>query len=291
MMIWKEAGVKKGSYLHTVQGSDVFRKLYIHMNSCGYFQCDHRFRRRGSDRADLLFIYIVDGLLQVTGEGRRHGAGVNDIVLLNGAGPFQLRCPATCGFLFFRFDGPGAHAMVDELCAMNGAPVFTLGNALDIYAAIHEPIMQTCYHEQPSEAVLSSVVYTALCMIPQTEAPSDALSHGEALTKDTISHQAIKYIDQHITKRFTVQELADHVHLSRYYFTRLFKKETGHTPQEYVSIAKIRHAKKLLQTTTLTVAEIAETLSYSSPASFTNAFKAQSGVAPSRYRSTMTQLP
>ena len=290
-MIWKEAGVKKGSYLHTVQVSDVFRKLYLHVNCCGYFQCDHRFRRRESDKADLLFIYVVDGVLQITGDGRRLMAGANDVVLLNGAGPFQLRCPASCGFLFVRFDGPGAHAMVDELCAANGSPVFSLGNALDIYAAIREPIMQTCYQEQPPEAVLSSVLYAALCMIPQAETPSDAIFYGEALTKDTISHQAIKYIDQHVTKRFTVQELADHVHLSRYYFTRLFKKETGHTPQEYVSIAKINHAKRLLQTTTLTIAEIAETLSYSSPASFTNAFKAHSGVAPSKYRSTMTQLP
>lgn len=291
-MIWKETGVKKGSYRHTVQVSDVFRKLYIHMNSCGYFQCDHRFRRRESDAPDLMFIYVMDGSLQVTVGNRRYLALSNDILLLNGANAYQLRCPAACDLLFFRFDGPGAPAMVDELCAMNRSLVFKLGNAPDICAAIREPIMQACYQEQPSEAVLSSTVYTALCMIPQVKEPSsDAAHHVASLTGDMISHQAILYIDQHITKRFSVQELADHVHLSRYYFTRLFKKQTGHTPQEYVSIAKINYAKTLLTTTTLTVAEIAEMLSYSSPASFTNAFKAQSGVAPSRYRNTMTRQP
>ena len=291
-MIWKEIGVKKGSYLYTVQVSDVFRKLYIHMNSCGYFQCDHRFKRQESGRSDFMFIFVVDGMLQVTSEGRRHVIRANDVALLSCAKTYQLRCPAACGFLFFRFDGMGAQAMVDELCAMNGGPIFSLGNAHDIYTAIHDPIVKTCYYDQPSEAVLSSTVYTALCMIPQAKVQSaDFVPQGATLTRDMISYQAIKYIDQHIKKRFTVQELADHVHLSRYYFTRLFKKETGHTPQEYVAIAKINYAKALLQTTTLTVAEIAETLSYSSSASFTNAFKAQIGVAPSKYRSAMAQQP
>ena len=290
-MIWKETGVKKGSYLYTVQASEVFQKFYIHMICCGYFLCDHRFKKQESGKSSLMFIYVADGALQVASGGRRHVARANDIVLLNCSKSYQMRCPATCEFLFFRFDGVGAHALVDELIATNGGSVFSLSNAHDIYASIREPIM-TCYHDQPSEAVLASAVYSALCMIPQTKAQAtDSIFPSAALTGDTVSYHAIAYIDQHINKRFTVQELADHVHLSRYYFTRLFKKETGHTPQEYVSIAKINYAKALLQTTTLTVAEIAETLSYSSPASFTNAFKAHSGVSPSRYRSAMTHLP
>ena len=65
---------------------------------------------------------------------------------------------------------------------------------------------------------------------------------------------------------------------------RLFKKETGYSPEEYVSIAKINYAKLMLRTTVLPVSEIAEFLGYSSSASFINAFRKRRGIPPNQYR-------
>ena len=97
-------------------------------------------------------------------------------------------------------------------------------------------------------------------------------------------YKVIEYIDRHIEQNFSIQELADYVNLSRSYFIHLFKKETGYSPQEYVSVAKINYAKLMLRTTVLPITEIADYLGYSSSASFINAFRMRRGVSPNQYR-------
>ena len=122
-------------------------------------------------------------------------------------------------------------------------------------------------------------------MLPETGADSSLFIPSRVkLSPDMVSYQVIEYIDQNIRETYSVQELADHVGLSRHYFMRLFKKETGYSPQEYVSSAKINYAKLMLRTTVLPVAEIADFLGYSSSASFINAFRMRRGISPNQYR-------
>ena len=285
-MIWKEKGVKKGSYMCFFRPSDIFREIYCYMVSCGYFLCDGEYSVKKSETRPPIFFYIVDGSLQVEYEKKKFIARANDVVLLNCRRPHHYYCTDQCEFLFFHFDGAGMPAMVDRLTELNGGPVFTPPNARDIYDNISGPIMKLCYQEEATDAFLSSVVYSTLCMIPKGGAVSKRfIPSRRELPADTVSRRVIEYIDQHVDRNFTLQELADYVNLSRHYFARLFKKETGYSPLEYVSIAKINCAKMILRTTSLTVAEIADDLGYSSSASFINAFRARRGISPNRYRS------
>lgn len=267
--------------------SDIFKKFYFYMVSCGYFLCDQHYSVKSQGNRTPIFFYIIDGQLELEYEGETYTAKANDVVLLNCHKPHHYYCKDSCEFLFFHFDGITAPDLVDHLIASHGSPVFSLKNAREIYTTINEPIMKLCYQEQDSEASLSSIVYSTLCMIPATDANTGLFipSHVE-LSEDTVSYKVIEYVDKHIDQNFTVQQLADFVNLSRDYFARLFKKETGYSPLEYVAIAKINYAKLMLRTTTLSITEIAEFLGYSSPASFINAFRMRRGTSPNKYRNS-----
>lgn len=283
-MIWSEPGVCKGSYICFFNTSDVYKKYFYYMVSCGYFQCTENYRIVDKGTRPPIFFYIINGSLEIEYEGSHYTAHANDVVLINCFRPQLYYCTDSCEFLFYHYNGKDAPNLTDYLIKQNNGPVFTLNNARDIYLAINEPIMRLCYQDQVSEGSLSSMVYSTLCKIQERNSISPAATSSDLSVSETI----IQYINNNICKQFTLQELADYVNLSPYYFSRLFKKEVGHAPLDYVSITKINYAKMMLRTTKLSVAEIGESLGYSSSASFINAFKLRRGISPNKYRNEIS---
>lgn len=283
-MIWKETGVKEGSYMCFFNPSSMFKNYYYYMVSCGYFQCDEKYNIKNEGTRPPLFIFVISGSLELIYHSRHSIAHANEVILINCYNPQQYYCSDNCEFLFFHFDGKSAQNVTDHLIAQNGSPIFALNNAIDIYHNINEPIMKLCYQEQASDSFLSSVVYSTLCLLQST---NDTLSSTISPYSD-MAAKVVDYIKSHIEQHFTLQELADYAHLSPYYFSHVFKKETGYSPLEFVSMTKINYAKLMLRTTSISISEIAESLGYSSSASFINAFKARRGISPKKYRNQIS---
>lgn len=285
-MIWKERGVCEGSYTCFFDASENFREYYYYIVRCGYFQCNQDYCVKDRGTRSPIFFYIIDGELQIEYEGKHSTARANDVVLINCFHPQKYYCDSTCEFMYFHYDGNLARLLTDELIHQNGGPVFQLENHSQIYHNINEPIMRLCYQDQISEAFLSSMVYSTLCLIQEQK---DSLASDEPESGST-SEKVIRYINRNLQNKITLKELADYAGLSPYYFSRLFKKETGHSPLEYVALSKINYSKLMLRTSKMPISEIAETLGYSSTASYINAFKARRGLTPKKYRDVTSTL-
>ena len=65
---------------------------------------------------------------------------------------------------------------------------------------------------------------------------------------------------------------------------RIFKNETGLTPQKYLEQTRIRQAKKFLMFDSYTVAQVGFMCGYSDPYYFSRAFKKYTGISPSEFR-------
>lgn len=82
-----------------------------------------------------------------------------------------------------------------------------------------------------------------------------------------------------------VDKMADFVHLSRTYFSSVYKQTFGVTPRADLSEAALMFAERTLMRTDMPVAEIAQKAGYSSHAShFISLFKARYGQTPEQYR-------
>jgi len=93
-----------------------------------------------------------------------------------------------------------------------------------------------------------------------------------------------KYIDENFSKDITLDDAARLVDLSPYYFSKLFKTESGENFSEYLGKVRIGNAKKLLANPNYSVKEICVMCGYSDPNYFSRIFRKQEGMTPSEYR-------
>ncbi|CAM4122165.1 response regulator [Paenibacillus alkaliterrae] len=97
--------------------------------------------------------------------------------------------------------------------------------------------------------------------------------------------RVIDYIEQHYhDENLSLQMLCRHVHMSKSYFSLLFKLQTEQTIMEYVTRVRVGKAKELLQHTALKAYEIAAKVGYSDPQYFSVLFKKHTGSTPTHYR-------
>ncbi len=109
------------------------------------------------------------------------------------------------------------------------------------------------------------------------------LSQGSVSTQNEIQ-TILNYIEMHYMDGVSLEEVADFVHLSPHYVSRLFKKEVETTFINYVTDRKIEHAKEMLKNTKLPVVNIAMKLSFQEHTYFSKVFKKTVGLTPTEYR-------
>lgn len=86
------------------------------------------------------------------------------------------------------------------------------------------------------------------------------------------------------TGRLTVADVAEEVGLSASRFEHILKEVTGRTFRQHMRTVRIRQAKRLLQDWHLSLKQIAYLAGYSSPSSFSRAFRSSACRSPSQYR-------
>ena len=82
----------------------------------------------------------------------------------------------------------------------------------------------------------------------------------------------------------SINDIIKNMNYSHCHIIRLFKKETGTTPSQYFLKIKLNYARSLLETTNLSVLDIASTVGFSSLGHFTEVFKNQYSLPPANYR-------
>ena len=95
---------------------------------------------------------------------------------------------------------------------------------------------------------------------------------------------ALDYIHSHLHTDIALADIAGVVGVSQYHFARLFKNAVGQAPHQYLISQRIEKAKRLLQTSDLSIGEIAHALGFDSHSRFTTQFRRHVGASPSEFR-------
>ena len=102
--------------------------------------------------------------------------------------------------------------------------------------------------------------------------------------EDDVFNRIFLYIEDHLTEKLTVEEIAGQVYLSPTFLQSVFKDNFGIPLAEYVRSQKLKRALELLYNTEKRISDIAYDCGFEHESSFIRSFKREFGMTPGEAR-------
>lgn len=102
--------------------------------------------------------------------------------------------------------------------------------------------------------------------------------------------KVMHFIRKNIYEKMTISQLSGFCNLSDDHLIKLFKKETGSTPLQYINHKKIEKAQLILAFNDMPIKNVAYALSFDNHSYFNRLFKATTGLTPQEYRDSHNTL-
>lgn len=145
---------------------------------------------------------------------------------------------------------------------------------------IFRSLMQCEKMENMREYYICAKIFELISLLAQHREMKHNVGREYAL-------QAKNFVDTNFfDNRLSISYLAGLLNLDRSYFSALFKKHIGKSPQQYLVDFRLQKATEMLATGKQPLAQVASDCGYTDLFHFSKMFKRKYGVAPSQYYKT-----
>ena len=282
-----EEGVLSSSLRYFFTPSSLASELFYSPTRAGRYFCDRRYAfdqhvetaRLASHRLNLMLICVCRGELRFVLEGETADAMPGQTALFDCRRPHEYSARDDTEFYWMLFNGLNAEALYRRIVqSKGGRHVFAPKGFAEITRGIGALVESCETGERMSEAACSQLIHRLLC---------ELLLGGESFGREENQavSEAIGFINRNLYRNITVRDAAAAASFSPAHFSRVFKRQTGYSPYEYILLRRIDAAKHLLTSTRLSVKEVAYQVGYNSEENFIHSFRKKVGVTPGVFRS------
>lgn len=273
-----EPGVlpESNAYFHT--SSVMAQNLFFTLNCTGHYFCNEHYAVRRSAYDSFLVLYVVRGKGYCYLDNQRMELHEGSLIILDCYLPHRYGTDSDWEIRWIHFDGRMARDYFEAI-VQNRRQLILLKNAYHAAHGLERIYNMFHVDKRISEALISKNITSILTEFLVTELPEEGLSEHSARIEEVLS-----YVNEHIDQPLTLEDLAQRVSLSPFYFSRVFKRETGYNLREYLINTRINAARFYLRTTQLSLKEIAYRCGYGSDSTFCTTFKRLTGMTPLEYR-------
>jgi len=241
-----------------------------------FYSSDYQLNFRTYD--SFLLMFIKKGTCIIEMNHQTYTAYENQIVLIDCYKPHRYYTNTGWEAEWLHFDGPVARQYFNMITESSNFILSLKDNYL-FCKNLNKIYSMFKNNASIKEALISQYITNLLTEL----LVSKDFSPRQVIHTDIIE-DTTAFINEHLCESLTLEQLASNASLSPYYFTRLFKKETGFTPHEYIIAARINLAKFQLKNTNLPVKEICFSSGFTSESSFCSTFKKWEHITPLNYR-------
>lgn len=259
----------------------VLEALYI--TDIGYFpNAKNHFRERVGGSSNHIFICCFDGKGAIELEGQSYQLSRNQFCIIP-AGvdhKYYADMATPWSIYWLHFNGSNSAAYIEYL--VKETFVMTL-NTLQFAQFIHQ--FNRCYtmlekgYSKETMMILGHEL--ALLFLKMYSESEEVISPNR---NPGIVDQCIGHMLTNIYEKISLMDLTVATNMSRSHLIHLFKEQTGYTPIDYFIHLKIQKACHLIDTTNLSIKEIAYQIGYDDPQYFSRIFKSVMGSSPKFYR-------
>lgn len=261
-------------------------KSLFYVARAGIYHCtsEYQFSRNASDLETCQVMYVEEGKLWVTYGTEELTVGPGEMILIN-LGKFHRYRADESGLkmLWFHIEGRGSKAYLEQIHSKWGILVnedrAAEGKRFvdEIFRLLEEQ------NEDPQE--ISICVHRLLAVLNKPQYGQNYF-YGQMREKpDPGMEDSVNWLREHFEEQgVSVDELAGITGFSTWYYIKRFRALFGTTPHKYILQLRIRSARELLDTTSLSVEEIAYRCGFSSASHFIDVFRKDSGMTPLQFR-------
>lgn len=167
----------------------------------------------------------------------------------------------------------------DVLFIDNGSILTSAGVASGIDLCLH--MIRLDYGSIAAADVADNIVMP----LEREGTQSQRIKHNVPTSKDNLNGILV-WLMENIDEEISVDQIARQFHLSPRTLNRWFREQTGTTPLQWILAAKVRHAQKLLESTSLSIEDVSSITGFNSASTFRERFQRIVGVSPSIWRNT-----
>ncbi|RBP99156.1 helix-turn-helix transcriptional regulator [Bifidobacterium xylocopae] len=252
--------------------------------------------RRRVDSFEL--ILVEEGTLPLTVNGQCYELGPRNLILIPAQalheGSKRLMRPLTFFWAHFslqdwylgiRAGEGGSDTVPDSAIRLPLGPMSFKSDRLAIMSNQLLDIYQLTY---PKPSLYGN--YFMTCMLFEIAGSASRLGRGRTANTESRRLQQVQdWIRVNACDKISVKWVARHFNYSPSYLSTIYKREFGISVSGQIAKWRIERAQELLLSTSEKVWQIAEACGYRDPKYFMRVFKSQTGLTPSRYRSSFSR--
>lgn len=248
-----------------------------------YPKANGHFMERPSGVDQSIFIYCVKGQGWCEMGGVYHKVRPGELLVIPPGTPHTYGADGKHPWTIYwaHIKGENNLLLLAEMGITKARPVLCLGEEPELLA-LFEELLDVVEHGYASSGLLyASQILTHLIGLIIWVSQHSLVGNSDPTQK---VKQSITFMKQHLDRAATVATFAAMANLSESHYRSLFKDQTGYSPMDYFIRLRVHKACQLLDTTNLTVKEIARLTGYEDALYFSRAFKTVVELSPAQYR-------
>ena len=253
------------------------RENLYHLSWSDEYICDSTYKVDRNYLNCFLLMNVVSGKMTLKAEGARWTVGDSDLVLLDLKQPHVYRAKTRIQVQQYMLNGSALPAYYNLLTEESG-PVFRKDSRIQFLLS---SLKKESMEPMPDDHVISMLITNILC----------SLSGGMRERERDPIRQAQYYMNDHYREEITLEDIAASVSLSKYYFSRMFEREVGTTPGEFLIQTRLRNAMQMLTHSSAPIDEIAELCGFATTNHFIRSFKSHTNFTPGAFRKHFNDVP
>ncbi|MDQ0225809.1 AraC family transcriptional regulator [Metabacillus niabensis] len=255
----------------------------IYLYSGGYDPCEKGHTYGPTVRSGYMLHYVRTGKGIFTSEGKKYHLKEGDFFFIepNKVIKYEADNQMPWSTYWIGFRGSLIKDYIRRTSISRFNPIFNIEKAGQIKDKLSEIIEISMIKEDNDlllNAKLLEILYLLTNLFPNIK-EKNAERNGNMLFV-----LALQFIRNNFETDIQISEIANSLAIDRTYLHRLFKKELGVSPKEYLTECRIRKAKDLLKTTDLPISTVAKSSGYEDTQQFSKVFKHQTTYTPTQYR-------
>lgn len=264
--------------------SSFARTSLLHLQEIGSLTAQKPHISSRSNLHSFLFFIVADGRGSLTYDGEEYALRQGDCIFIDCSKPYSHTTSEhhLWTLRWIHFYGGALPEIYRKYSERGGRPVFRPG-APELFNRAWEDLLAAAGSGDYIRDMKINEILSGLLTLLMAESwhPEE---QSKLPPKKSIVLPVKEYLDKNFEMKISLDELAAHFYINKYYLIKTFKEQYGQSINSYLLNVRITKAKQLLRFTDLSVEQIGLECGLGAAHYFSSKFKEVEGVPPSVYR-------